>query len=211
MLKEITILAVLLASTTTNLPANECTTKYVMRNNVKYMSDCEWIKFVANKNKRGVKYTTTINAESKGDYGAINRNDLGLPAYGIVQFRGVHARKLERVLGFSTSNSNTFIKRKLRSSLGKSLQNTMFQELYVKPTLKFANRRGITNKKVVALLVDARVNGFKYWSKVNKHTTPIGLLKLRKKYYKSLHTQNPKRYTKRLLRAWYARLQKFDT
>ena len=202
-MKKLLIISLFLTIANTEV----CEKQYVTVNNKVYMSDCAWRNFV--KRNKKPQFVKTKHAESRGNYGAINRNDLGSVAYGIVQFRGVYAKKLERKLGVTKRDSNKFIKKRLTSKRGKALQDKMFDTKFVKPVLSFAKMRGITDQNVIAILVDARVNGFKYWGKVTKYTTTNVLLRLRKRYYRNLHLNNPKRYSKKLLRAWYKRLDKF--
>ena len=204
------VLSALLFTTLTF--SQSCTEDYQIIKGKKMMSDCRWSQYIKNeKPKKVITFHKTIHNESGGKYDAVNLNDLGKPAYGYIQFRGKYAKTLERQLRFTRHTPLHIIKRKLRSKKGVKLQQKLFRKQFIEPILAFANKKGITNKKVLEILVDWKVNGMprRYYKQINRFSTVKDIINLRKRYYKHLHRKNPRRYTKRLYLAWINRLVKF--
>jgi hypothetical protein len=157
-------------------------------------------------------FSRTYVAESNNKFDAVNIQDVGKGySLGIVQFNAGNAKILALKLGITPQMSKKEIQRRLKTPKGKRVQKQMFQKLFVRPVLKFARKKGITNKVVIEFIVDWRVNGMpkSYYNRINKNSTIKDLIALRNARYYRLHKRNPKRFPNYVLISWLKRTASF--
>jgi len=238
---KIKILVLLSLLTFAQAYSIDCTSKFQYIHGKKMMSNCEWKKFIRQRNaiistydysedtedlpySSEYDFSRTYMAESNNRYDAINRNDSGRGmSLGIVQFNSKYSKELAKELGIKAWMSTKEIKRRLRTDKSKRIQKAIFDRAFVKPILKFAYKKDITNPKVIEFLVDWRVNGMpkSYYRKINSNTTIKDLVRLRNSRYRSLYTHDirlvkqgkrkRRRYSKGILRHWLKRSNSFLT
>jgi len=198
----------------------ECTSQYQYNIEEKTITSCAWNKFsrlplsspINVEESTSYDFSRTYVAESNNKFDAVNMQDVGKGySLGRVQFNAENAKILASKLGITSHMSKKEIQRRLRTPKGKRLQEQMFQKLFVHPVLKFAKRKGITNKVVIEFIVDWRVNGMpkSYYNRINKNSTIKDLVALRNARYYRLHKRNPKLFPRHILISWLKRTASF--